>query len=328
LSNYIPNMSDDLLVKYLLNETSTEEKEAVEQWLKESEANGAYFGQIKSIWEESKKLALTSEVDEEGAWQRFKTKIPTPKEAAPIKRISRFGWMRIAALFVTIIGAALIIYTMNREAAVETLTASSGNAVLKDTLSDGSVVTLNKNSSLTYPERFKETTRTVALKGEAFFSVTPDKEKPFTIEVNDVVVKVVGTSFNIRSENEMTEVIVETGIVQVTHKGKSVELRPGEKLLVPAKDTALVVQKETDQLYNYYRSREFVCENTPLWKLVDVLNKAYNANIIIERQELKGLPLNATFSNESLDRILEIIDLTFNTYNIQIEKKEDRIILR
>ena len=146
--------------------------------------------------------------------------------------------------------------------------------------------------------------------------------------MNDVVVKVIGTSFNIRSENDSTEVIVETGIVQVTHQGKSVELRPGEKLVVPAKDTALVVQKETDQLYNYYRSREFVCENTPLWKLVDVLNKAYNVNIVIERQELKGLRLNTTFSNESLDRILELITLTFNTDNIQIEKKEDRIILR
>jgi transmembrane sensor len=56
-----------------------------------------------------------------------------------------------------------------------------------------------------------------------------------------------------------------------------------------------------------------------------VLNEAYNVNIIIERKELRGLHLNTTFSNESLDRILEVISLT---YNIEVEKKEDRIILR
>jgi len=327
-------MNDDLLVKYLLDETSADEKAAVEQWLQASESNRNYFGQFKSVWDESKKLATVSEVDEVAAWQRFKTKIQAPEDGqtqtaiTPVRQMNRFSWIRIAALFVFIAGAALLIYTLNRNQAVETLTASSGNAILKDTLPDGSIITLNKNSTLSYPDEFKEKTRTVALKGEAFFNVMPNKEKPFLIEVNDVVVKVVGTSFNIRSENETTEVIVETGIVQVMHKGQTVELRPGEKLVVPNKDTTLAVQKEADQLYNYYRSKEFVCENTPLWKLVDVLNKAYNANIVIERQELKTLPLNTTFSNESLDRILEIITLTFPEYNIAIIKKEDRIILR
>jgi transmembrane sensor len=325
LSNYVPNINDDLLVKYLLKETSPEENKGVEQWLEASDANRIYFGQFKSVWEESKNLAAVSEVNEEAAWQRFKSKLDEPKKITPVKNISRFAWMKVAAIFIIIIGAAMIIYTLNTKPAVEMITAAAGNEVLKETLPDGSVVTLNRNSSLSYPGQFKKGTRTVALKGEAFFDVTPDKEKPFKIEVNDVIVKVVGTSFNIRSENGTTEVIVETGIVQVMHLDKSVELRPGEKLTIPLKDTALVVQKETDQLYNYYRSREFVCDNTPLWKLVDVLNKAYNTNIVIQRQQLKGLHLNTTFSNESLDRILEIISLTFN---ITVEKKQDSIILR
>jgi len=318
-------MNDDLLVKYLLNETSGEENRLVEQWISSNDANRIYFGHFKSIWEESKKLAMVSEANEEEAWQHFKNRIQAPQKKDTVKPMKRMGWMRVAAVFVLVIGAAFLVYTLNNKPAPQNLTASSGNSVLKDTLSDGSVVTLNKRSSLTYPDRFKGATRTVALKGEAFFDVTPDKEKPFTIQVNDVIVKVVGTSFNIRADSGNTEVIVETGIVQVTHKGRTVELRPGEKLVVPEKDTALAVQKEADQLYNYYRSREFVCDNTPLWKLVDVLNKAYNTQIVIERNELRGLHLNATFSNESLDRILEIISLTFG---IEVEKKQDRIILR
>ena len=325
MSNDVPNINDDLLVKYLLEEASAAEISMVEQWLSETETNRTYFRQFKTIWEESKKLAAVGGVNEEAAWQRFRTKLYEPRKIAQVRKINRFGWMRVAVVFLFIIGAALIFFTLNREVPPQMLTASTANEVLKDTLPDGSVVTLNKNSSLSYPELFRDKTRTVALKGEAFFNVAPNKDKPFTVQVNDVVVKVVGTSFNIRTDNGATEVIVETGMVQVMHHNKTVELRPGEKVSVAEKDTVLMVQKETGQLYSYYRSREFVCDNTPLWKLVEVLNKAYNTNIVIQRQELKTLHINTTFSNESLDRILEIISLTFN---ITVEKKEDSIILR
>ena len=94
---------------------------------------------------------------------------------------------------------------------------------------DGSVITVNKNSTLSYPSEFKGKTREVALNGEAFFKVTPNKEKPFIIHVNDVTVRVVGTSFNIRSEKGKTEVIVETGIVQVTKNKRTVSLLPKRK---------------------------------------------------------------------------------------------------
>jgi transmembrane sensor len=163
------------------------------------------------------------------------------------------------------------------------------------------------------------------MKGEAFFHVSPDKKKPFIIRVNDVTIRVVGTSFNVRSANGITEVIVETGVVQVTHHNKTVELRKDEKIKVQQKDSALVKDKVQDRLYNYYRSKQFVCDNTPLWKLVEILNEAYNSNIVIENPKLRGLLLTAPFDNESLDRILEVIHETFN---IKVIKQQDRIILQ
>jgi ferric-dicitrate binding protein FerR (iron transport regulator) len=80
-----------------------------------------------------------------------------------------------------------------------------------------------------------------------------------------------------------------------------------------------------DKLYNYYRSKEFVCDDTPLWKLVEVLNEAYGVNIVIENKELRGLRLNTTFNNESLDTILDIVSQTFG---ITYTKEADRIILK
>jgi len=206
------------------------------------------------------------------------------------------------------------------------MVAQTGQNVLVDTLSDGSVITLNKRSTITYPSKFKGNTRTIALKGEAFFNVAPDKKKPFIISVNDVRVTVVGTSFNIKSENGSTEVVVETGIVRVTRSGKTVELNAGEKIVMDAKDSTTVKEAVSDKLYNYYRSKEFVCDETPLWKLVQVLNEAYDSKIIIGRKELNEKRITTTFYNESLEKILEIIHLTFD---ITVIKKEDgQIILQ
>jgi len=191
-------------------------------------------------------------------------------------------------------------------------------------LSDGSVITLNKKSTITYPSKFKGNTRSIALKGEAFFNVAPDKKKPFIISVNDVQVTVVGTSFNIKSENGNTEVIVESGIVRVTQSGKTVELLAGEKIVMSSNDSIATKEAVNDKLYNYYRTKEFVCDDTPLWKLVQVVNEAYDAKIIIGRKELNDKRLTTTFNNESLEQVLEVIRLTFD---ITITKKEDGQII-
>ncbi|WP_082886318.1 FecR domain-containing protein [Flavisolibacter tropicus] len=317
------HIDDMLLMKYLLGEANREERAAVKDWLSAEEANRLYFQQMQTIWNQSKTLATTKVVDENLAWQRFQRRIH-PEE--PVRKVERFAWLRIAALFILIAGAALFAYQwLNREAPVQQLAVHTQTNTLIDTLPDGSVITLNKNSELSYPSKFKEDTRTIALKGEAFFNVMPDKKKPFVIHVNDVSIRVVGTSFNVRSENGATEVIVETGIVQVTRGNKTIELRPKEKVTVESKDTTLAKAVEEEKLYNYYRTKEFVCDNTPLWKLVEVLNEAYGSNIVIDRPALRNLRMSTTFTNESLDQVLNVISLTFN---INVTRTKDSILLR
>lgn len=317
------HITNDLLVKYLLGEATPDEAEAVETWAGEAPDNRNYLEQLRKVWETSRQLAPVLTADETAAWERFKSRVE--KEKTPVKRIkSSTSWLRIAAIFIIIAGAATFFFFNNREKPVQNLVVQAGNKTLIDTLSDGSVVTLNKHSSLSYPDRFEGGQRVVALNGEAFFSVTPNKAKPFLIKVADVTVKVVGTSFNIRSVNGTTEVIVETGIVEVIRKNNVVQLKPKEKVVVK-KDSAMYKAAETEKLYNYYRTREFVCDNTPLWKLVAVLNEAYDANIVIGKDALRSLPLTTTFNNESLDRILEIIRTTFD---ITVTHQDNKIILQ
>jgi transmembrane sensor len=314
---------DDLLIRYLANEATATEQVQVRHWISASGDNRSHFEQLRRIWDGSAELAPVVPLDEEEAWQRFQQRVQPAAKVVPMKKKSM--WWRVAAAAVLVAGVAFASYlfVFDKEDVQQTLAVVTTNFVEADTLPDGSVATLNKHSSISYPKKFKGKTRPVRLQGEAFFHITPDKEKPFIINVNDVEVKVVGTSFNVRSTGGHTEIIVETGIVQVMRAGKTVELKAGERIVV-GHDSTVTKETSNDKLYNYYVSRTFICDNTPLWKLVDKLNEAYDAHIVIGSTRLRKLPLNVTFNEESLDVILQIIS---QTLGVQVSKEDGQVII-
>ena len=320
------DINDEVLVKYLLGEASVFERTAVEYWINAKPENQKYFKHFQLIWETSKMVVIPPDVNADDAWKRFKERAgKESKETAVVKPItSRRSWVRAASIVLLVAGLATLTYFLS-DFSTTPITISSSATPVSDTLPDGSFVTLNKNSSISYSSKFKGDQREVQLKGEAFFTVTPDKEKPFVISVNDITVTVVGTSFNIKSINGKTQVVVETGVVRVTKNNKTIELRPGEKALTSQADISMIKEEVTDQLHKYYRTREFVCDRTPLWKLVEVLNEAYDSNITIGNDKLKNLPLTSTFYNQSLDKILDIIGETFD---ISVERNDGQIVLQ
>ncbi|MBK7131283.1 MAG: FecR domain-containing protein [Bacteroidales bacterium] len=98
-------------------------------------------------------------------------------------------------------------------------------------LPDGSKISLNRNSQLTYRENFGKKNRNVKLTGEAFFEIAPDASKPFIIDAGKADVRVVGTSFNVITNNTESEVevYVKTGKVILSDKSgsQSIALEPG-----------------------------------------------------------------------------------------------------
>lgn len=308
-------------MSYLLGELSPDEAERVRLWI-EDPANQTRYNQFKMIWDKSRELAAVSTVDENKAWNSFKARIKNndtiPAPVVPL--FKRFYVKTISAAAVIILAIGL--FWWNRPAAEKTLAA--GETVVIEKLADGSEITLNKQSTLHYPTAFKGKTRSVALKGEAFFNITPDKSKPFIISVNDIRVTVVGTSFNIREDSNYVEVLVETGTVIVSRDSQKITLQAGEKINMPFTGAIAAKEKVSDKLHNYYRTKEFVCDDTPLWKLVQVLNEAYKTNIVFGKEELKDLRMNTSFYNESLDQVLEVIRLTFN---LTVRKENGKIIL-
>jgi transmembrane sensor len=327
LKEPIHTTMDELIAKYLLQEATAMEIAQVDDWVAASDDNKKAFAHYKFLWEESKKIAATNTADENAAWQKFKNKLDVPKQETKVVSMPKYRWMSAAAaVLVLVVGGWFLRNSFKDSDTNSPLIVATQKNVLIDTLPDNSIVTLNKNSSIEYDAKFTTgNQRNIKLKGEAFFSVTPNKEKPFIIKVNDVEVKVVGTSFNIKTINGQTEVIVKTGIVQVTRNGKTVQLTPHEKILTTTDNNTLAKETTKDKLFNYYETKEFVCEETPLWRLVEVLNEAYDADIVIGRKELRNLSITTTFANEPLDAVLQIIATTFQ---LQIINKEGQIILQ
>jgi len=321
------NISDDLLVKYLLAEATQAEQDEVLQWIATSDENRRYYEHLRLIWEQSRKLAASSTIDEQEAWQRFQQKARKVENATPViipAGKASFNWVKVAAILLVVVVCGALIYNFTREAAPRMLVLQSGNNVMIDTLPDGSVVTLNKRSSLSYPETFKGDMRSVKLEGEAFFNITPDKSKPFIIDANGTAVKVVGTSFNVKTTEDKTEVIVETGVVEVSKKKKAVKLNPHQKATVLKGSDEPIKEDNSDELYNYYKTNEFICDHTPLWRLADVLSDAYKVHIVITNN-LGNRQLTGIYKNMSLDELLDIVAISLN---VRIEKKGDEIIIK
>jgi len=121
---------------------------------------------------------------------------------------------------------------------------------------------------------------------------------------------VLGTSFNVRNKENTTEIIVESGLIRVTDSLHDVIVHPSEKLILHKGDSSLTKEGTTSQLYKYYRTKEFICDNTPLPQLAASLEEAYDVKIVID-PSLRNLQINTIFRNQSLDQILNIIQETF-----------------
>ncbi len=301
---------DELLAKYLLGETTDNEQKQVASWIASKEENKKHFEQFKTIWEQSKAIELQSTIDPNDAWQRFETMIADKNTTAPLAKakVVALYWKRFAIAACVVISIGIAGYFFLTSGAK----FSSGDQVVEKILPDHSVITLNKNSTLSYSKSFNKKTRQVNLSGEAFFKVSPDKMKPFVIEVSDVTVTVVGTSFNIDETQSGVTVIVESGIVEVQAMNHRVKLSPQQKIFIAKGSAELNVQPNHDELYNYFRTNQFTCRNTPLKELVDALNKNFDSQIEITNPAIANLKLTSQFQKENLQEILSIIAATLN----------------
>lgn len=180
-------------------------------------------------------------------------------------------------------------------------------------LPDGTEVTLNHFSSLTYPERFKTGQREVSLSGEAYFEVAKDKEHPFVVQTESVDVEVLGTHFNVEAypDDPEVETTLLEGSVAVSNKSNSLRLvlKPNESAIYNKVKNSLTCQTSKDASEEVaWRKGEFLFNNLPLQEIARQLSNAFDVEILIRDKALQDYKIKARFNNqEGLGQILDLL---------------------
>ncbi|MGQ7868649.1 FecR family protein [Sunxiuqinia sp. sy24] len=178
-------------------------------------------------------------------------------------------------------------------------------------LPDGSKVWLNAGSQLTYPPIFANSGRTVRLEGEAFFEISKD-ETPFKVENFGPTIKVYGTEFNVNaySEEEVVTVALVEGRVSLAKRGGEMFIQPGEVSFFDKSSQSIRVERRSLERFLCWREGKYIFRGNSLNSILRVLQRQYNVEFVLANPGLGNAKYNFTFQNESLEQILELLELS------------------
>lgn len=277
-------------------------------------------------------------LDQRMVWTKIKADLRNPEESfqeSPALRWGRYAAWQWAAGFVLMLGLSWYTWQTKPGGPITYRELSDsirekneliekGNqqaAPLKLDLEDGSVVTLYKDSKLMYPRHFGSYNRNVILVGEAFFDIARDSDRPFYIYANEVVTKVLGTSFRIRAFEKEQDVTVQvsTGRVSV-YKQRRIDLTDPETeglVLLPNQEAVIsrkeenvsrrlvdrpqpVLKREFDTLPTHY-------DQAPASRILRDIETRYGITILFNDDVLEHCVLTTTLTEASLYDQLDLI---------------------
>ncbi|CAN5918267.1 FecR family protein [soil metagenome] len=266
--------------------------------------------------------------------RHFRTRhIPLAPAAKPWHQ-SR--WLRVAASVLLFVGLSWGLYTTFPEQAspYQTLLSAADAPLVEKVnnaekpmsirLGDGSLVTLQRGSRISYLEDFGGSSREVFLTGEAFFDVAKDPSRPFMVDANELVTKVMGTSFTVIAYESAKEVAVEvkTGKVsvftgtdpRVQQKASSRELEgvvltPNQRIVFSREEVRMVksLVNNPAPVGAPDASPSFVFEEVPISEVFEALEKHYRVAIVYDEELLHDCPLTASLTGQPFFEKLSII---------------------
>lgn len=327
----------ELLEKFFAGNCDEHEKDMIVAWYESFELDRDDVTELSAREQELFKMLM---------WQNINSNI-NAAEGDGIVSINSNGTRRVKTILYWLSGVAAVLIAVffiklnpqpanNTTLAVNTqqVFSNTTNAIKDIVLSDGSRVWVSPGSALTYTKTFEKHSRKVSLTGEAFFEVTKDHSRPFSISTGNVITKVWGTSFRIRAyaADKITRVDVVTGKVSVSVAGQ--QSKPGANNMLAAGDGVMllpnqeaVYDKAADDLkknieikdasLGMWKKASLSFNNTPISEVFKALNKSFNVNISSKDESINTDFLKADFTNENLPAIMEILKKTLNaTYSV------------
>lgn len=299
----------ELIPAVIAGEANAEELKQLEEWLAENDENKRFFEEIKEVWEMAEEMPVP---DADASWNDLKRKIGTAANGHSSPLWKYWAAAAVVGLFV---GIGFLI-NGNGTSVNSVLALKKENIQLKD----GSVVYLNANAEFSYPLTFDGSTREVELKkGEAFFEVERNPEKPFIIHAGKVSVTVLGTSFNTKVNEDSVEVIVSTGKVSVEGENGKAMLTPGKRAVYYLKQEKILSGENSDPNFLAWKSGLLVFNNTPVHVVLNKVAELYGVQIEYNVSDVAGRQLTGRYKTDNLEQLLQVItmsvDLDLDTAN-------------
>ena len=323
-----------LLARYVQGTATPDEAQRMQAWLAEDPAHRELLEQAQAAWRASGDAYEAYNPDISAAWQAIVRRTgarrtdaqrnhDTPVIELPTKTSRRTWLIRAAAAIGMALGLVLLVRLLNLSGNPELTEVSTGERETKElTLADGTRVWLNERSTLRYDQALDDSVRAVYLSGEAFFDVARNERQPFRIASGDAVVRVLGTSFNVRAVPADTAVVVTvvSGVVSLADRDNGqarVVLEQGEQGVYRAADRSVTQVAAVAPNALAWRTRALDFQNRPLSEVGALLEQAYRQAVAVD-SAVADLTLTAEFDDQPLEEVLEVIALTLDVrYRVQ-----------
>lgn len=320
------------IARYLANETTDDERRAVDEWLAESEANRQAFRSIQQHWTHTQTDLPDS--DPASVWDRHiaprlladelaETPVLPLHSSLPWWQRRAGQWRVAAAVAGILLGSYALYYRFQREPTPQVAQNPVGKRSLI-TLSDGSRVWLNADSKLEYPKKFSGSLREVRLVGEAFFDVTHNPSQPFVIRLETASIRVLGTSFNVRAypgDASVKTTVVTGRVAFVPNKpaqtvdasrppADTVFVLPNHHVIQQLQTRAVMEEMVVAQKETAWKDNRLVFDQTPMHEVARTLERWYGTRVTLETPALTNCPLTATFEGQSLREVMDLMTRT------------------
>lgn len=300
-----------MIGKHLAGEASAEERDIVNSWCRENDANLQYFNHLRLIFDRAATVQSTIDVDADDAWNKVRARLHESKKIVPMQpRRTSWTFMKIAASIAVVFAVGFFAYrmTLTPVAPIEVI---ADIKTVRDTLPDGSEVVLNKKTQLHYSYNKAKKEHVVKLNGEAYFDIKHNSEEKFLIDASGVFIRDIGTSFNVKAYPDLAtiEVVVEEGeVVFYTETDSGLSLKAGGKG-VYNKNTKQFSIDMPEVNVAAYKTRAFVFQETRLEEVASQVNSVYDTKIIVA-DAIKDCRITVDFNNEPIEEIVALIRLT------------------
>lgn len=314
---------EHLIVRYLSNEATPAEQEQLFDWVSQNPENKKVFDDYVSLW--SVRQNASRQFNVQSGLSRLNDRINEFEKQEQRKNAFWNVWNMAAAILLLVVSGFTLYFngiSAFEDHAQSLLSETSATDQLSVvTLSDGSVITLNKQATLKYPATFDAKTREVYLSGEAFFQVAKDSSKPFVIHANGITTTVLGTSFNVKASADSVTVSVATGKVRVSDGRQTQLVMPYERVLYA---DATFTKSASDLSELNWNSRVLEFNDITLGQAAELISQFYEIQVTFQHEKLKNCVITGKFKNQRLETVLQAIEFSTDVHS---EVKNNSVLL-